>query len=244
MNAIRLTMLLAASLSFAEDAADASAAKKALEQLQGVWKLTTFEVNAEAGEPGTSFVWVIKGNKVLYANQELAEVSLFPKVTPKGIDLTFLKPIRTYEGIYVLEGDTLKLCVNQRTEGLKERPQEFTTRDKSDWRLLTFKKETDPKVTGTEDLAGFVGIMIGLDEEKKGVVITGIIPDSPAEKADVKKDDLLLQVGGVTASNLRTVVTAIRYVKPGTELILRVRRGEKEKDVTVKAGVLPFYLLD
>jgi len=46
------------------------------------------------------------------------------------------------------------------------------------------------------------------------------------------------------ATDLQTTVRTIRQVKPGTELTLRIRRGEKEQDVKVKVGVLPFFLLD
>ena len=151
---------------------------------------------------------------------------------------------RTLEGIYSVEADTLKICVNRLAEGVKKRPSGFSTRDKPEWRLLVFQRDEDRKIDDVTGLGGFVGLTIQMDMETKRLVITGIQKDSPAMKAGLKKDDVLIQVGESDAKELRDVVKRIRQAKPGSELELRIKRGEKEQGVTVKVGVVPFFMLD
>lgn len=223
----------------ADDAADA----KELKQLAGVWKLATLETDGQTREfPDNAPVWVIKGNKVLYGGDDLAVLTINASASPKTVDLAFRDPKKTYEGVYALAGDTFKLCVNRQTEGVKERPQDFATQGKSDLRFLVFKRL--PAGETADDISGFVGIMIRMDEDKRHVVISDALPGSPARKAGLKKDDILLKVGGIDATDLQQVVKIVRQQKPGSDFVLRIKRDDKEKEITVKVGKLPFYLLD
>jgi len=220
------------------------ATKKDLAALQGTWKTYSAEVNGEEGfYPEMSARLVIKDQKVFYAGEELAGLTINATTSPRSIDLEYRKPKKVIEGVYSLNGDTLKLCVNRQADGVKERPTGFETKDKPNVRVLVFKKIKDEK-DPTAGLPGFVGIMIRFDDTKNEVVITDPIEGSPAKKAGIQKDDVLLKINTDDATDLQTTVRTIRQVKPGTELTLRIRRGEKEQDVKVKVGVLPFFLLD
>jgi hypothetical protein len=44
-------------------------------------------------------------------------------------------------------------------------------------------------------------------------------------------------------ATLEATIEAVRAVKPGARIELRVRRGAEEKDVTVRVGLLPFEVL-
>jgi uncharacterized protein (TIGR03067 family) len=214
---------------------------KELNALQGVWKIVSVERDGEVTEfPEKPLRWVIKGNQIRYAGKPLAELTLAPATTPKNFDLTFLKPKRTCEGIYVIEGDTLKVCVNRQAEGVKERPLEFATRGKPDWRLLVLQREKGGAAR-VEDLPGFVGMAFMAGKE---TVVTAVIEGGPAHQAGLKKDDVLLKVGAAEPTDLKTVIRAVQQARPGSELTLRVRRDGKERDLVIKVGVLPFYLLD
>jgi uncharacterized protein (TIGR03067 family) len=217
---------------------------KELADLQGVWKLTTFEINEDEGPPQGEFRLHFQGNKINYGGTLLATATLDSKNKPPSIDLAFATPARTLEGIYSLEGDTFKICVNKRSEGVKERPQEFTTKEQPDFRILTFTRIKGEKVDPLEGLNGFVGVQIRVNEDPKEVVIVATIKDSPAAKAGLKKDDVLLQVNNNEVKELRPTVEMIRKIKPGSTVNLRVRRDGKEMDVTVKAIIMPFFILD
>jgi uncharacterized protein (TIGR03067 family) len=219
--------------------------KKSLTSLQGAWKLVSVEAGGEARDlAGQQPRWLIKDNKVLYGGEELAVLTVDASTTPKSIDLAFVTPKRTYEGIYTIDGDTFKICVNAMTEGAKERPPEFSTKGKSNLRMLVFDRDKEVKGNADEGVSGFVGIMIRFDMERSQVVIADLVGESPAKKAGLKKDDVLIKVAGSDATDLRTVVNTIRQTKPGSEVAFRVRRDGKEKDITVKAGVMPFFYVD
>jgi len=144
-----------------------------------------------------------------------------------------------YEAIYVVEKDTLKVCVNKRTEGAKERPGSFSTKDHEDWRLLVFEREKAAPKDATEGLSAFAGIRLRKGENDE-VVVESPIKGSPAEKAGLKKDDVVLKVGATAVADLDATVKAVRAAKPGEKLDFRVSRDGKETTVTVKVGVLPF----
>jgi S1-C subfamily serine protease len=84
--------------------------------------------------------------------------------------------------------------------------------------------------------------MLSNGEDDKTVIITLPIKGSPAEKAGIKKDDVVLQVGKVVVGSLDQTIKAVRDAKPGEKLDIKVRRDGKEKTVTVKVGAFPFHL--
>jgi len=78
----------------------------------------------------------------------------------------------------------------------------------------------------------------GLKEEEKGVVVTGVEPGSPAAQAginvgDVIKAVVIEPVGEVRVNSLREFEEAMRKVKPGDIVRLRVRHGIWEMTVWV-----------
>src|SRR5262249_17818930 len=152
--------------------------------------------------PTVPYWWYIKGNQVRYGGQELASLTADTATKPWCIDLKFHNPDRVYEGIYSLDGDMLKICVNRANDGIKERPTDFATKGKPEWRLLVFQRDKDRQGDSIEGLGGYVGIAIMAKEPDNHLVITDVLKDSPAMKAGVKKEDILLRVGNQEATNL------------------------------------------
>src|SRR5438270_303356 len=121
--------VIAAPCLAADKPADTKDAKDPAE-LQGTWKLVSVEANALAGELTEDQPrWVIKGTKILYGGHEWATLTAESDAKPKIIDLALADPKRVLEGIYSVEGDTLKVCLNRDSEGVKDRPQVFSTKD-------------------------------------------------------------------------------------------------------------------
>ncbi|MCS7279214.1 MAG: DegQ family serine endoprotease [Thermodesulfobacteriaceae bacterium] len=71
----------------------------------------------------------------------------------------------------------------------------------------------------------------------EGVVITEVIPDSPAAKADLKEKDVIVAINKKSVKNASELRSHILLTKPGTEIILDIiRNGQKiEKKVTIEA---------
>src|SRR5262249_28594028 len=154
------------------------------------WKLAALEIGGKAGDlPERPVWWVIQGNKVYYGGTELATIKVDSTTTPKCIDLAFREPKKVLEGVYAIDGETLKLCVNRQADGVRERPTGFATNDKPEWRLLVFKRDKVRKTTDVTGLGGFVGMQIMSVQEPKQLVITAVIAGSPAKKAGLQKDD-------------------------------------------------------
>jgi uncharacterized protein (TIGR03067 family) len=215
-------------------------AKEGVAELQGAWKLVSVELHGKVIDfTDKQPRLVIKGNKVQHVGQEIAVLSADPAATPKIIDLSFLSPKKVLEGIYAVEKDTLKICVNTQIDGVKERPDGFSTKDKEPWRVLVFERT---KEDAPDNPNGFAGLALGFDKDRKAVVVASVIDGSPAKKAGLLKDDAILKVGGKDITDVLGAVDAVRQTKPGTALVFRIVRDGKESDVTVTVGVAPFTM--
>jgi uncharacterized protein (TIGR03067 family) len=209
--------------------------------LQGCWKLVSVETDGTAGDPfgGGHPRWIIKGDAISYGGEEIIRITTDPSTSPRVLDLKFRDPDRVYEGVYVVEKDTLKVCLNRRADA-KDRPSGFSTKDQADWRLLVFEREKRAPADPTEGATAFAGVQLKADEETKAIIVAAPIKGSAAEKAGLKKDDEILKVAGAAVTDLQGTVKMVRQAKPGEKLEFRIRRAGKEQDVTVKVGVLPF----
>jgi uncharacterized protein (TIGR03067 family) len=210
-------------------------------ELQGTWKLASVEMGGQTIDPlgGGQPRIVVKGDKILFGGEEVGKLTADPSTDPKVIDLKFKDSERTYEGIYAVEKDTLKVCLNKR-DGSKDRPGKFATKDQEDWRMLVFEREKAAPANPTEGLKAFAGVQLKFDDDNKAVLVASPLKGSPAEKAGLKTDDVIVKVGQTAASDLETTVKAVRDLKPGDKVDFVVKRGDKEMTFTIKVGVLPF----
>lgn len=215
---------------------------KAPKELQGSWKLTSMEVDGMARDPigGGEPRWLIKGDKILYGGVELAQFTADPSTSPKVIDLKLKDPERVYEGIYAVEKNLLKVCLNKRSDGPKNRPGKLATKDQDDWVMLIFEHEKAAPAKATEGLTGFVGIAIRAGDNQE-VLVDSPITGSPAERAGLKKGDVVLKIGATVASDLQTTIKAVRDVKPGAKLEIRISRDGTESTITATVGPMPFH---
>jgi serine protease Do len=86
------------------------------------------------------------------------------------------------------------------------------------------------------------GKRLGFDNIFYGALIVGdrengeipILKDSPAEKAGLKLDDIILEVDGKKITTDNPLQTIVRSYAPGDSLVLKVRRGDEEFEVTVE----------
>jgi S1-C subfamily serine protease len=84
----------------------------------------------------------------------------------------------------------------------------------------------------------YLGVMIGLNKEKGTVIVLAVLPDSPAQKAGVKPNDVLVRIDGAKATDLPTTVKVIQAMKPGKKVKLEVSRDGKPKTIEVVPGEL------
>lgn len=102
--------------------------------------------------------------------------------------------------------------------------------------------------TGTVD-RGFLGVDIqdltialakafGM-KDAKGVLIPAVHKDSPAEKAGMKANDIIVELEGKAVESARELQSKIAIIKPETRVKLVVMRDGKRKTLTVKLAKRP-----
>jgi serine protease Do len=73
---------------------------------------------------------------------------------------------------------------------------------------------------------------------RKGVIVTQVSPKGPAERAGLRRGDLILNVGKERVTNRQEFMDAISSYTGGTPIELRIMRDGKEKELKVIAEAL------
>ncbi len=79
----------------------------------------------------------------------------------------------------------------------------------------------------------------GLKKNAKGVLIAVVIPDSAAEKAGLKHNDIIIEVNGEPIESRDAFRNQIAMLKPDSRIKLVVWRDKRRKALTVKLGKRP-----
>ena len=99
---------------------------------------------------------------------------------------------------------------------------------------------------GKEIVRGYLGVAIqGFDtappgfaktfglEDEKGVVVEEVMGGTPAAKAGLKADDVILTLAGEPVKSVQTLQSRVARTTPGTKLDLKVWRDKKEITIPV-----------
>jgi membrane-associated protease RseP (regulator of RpoE activity) len=81
-----------------------------------------------------------------------------------------------------------------------------------------------------------LGVMLG--DSESGVVVEGVMPNSVAATAGLKKEDTILAIDAVPVAENFDLIYEVKQKKPGDRATLKIRRGEEEFAVEVEF-VLP-----
>jgi S1-C subfamily serine protease len=69
-----------------------------------------------------------------------------------------------------------------------------------------------------------------------GVRVTGLVPDSPAVKADIREGDVILRINDAAVGNLQEYANLLRTFSPGQIVTVVLRRGAEDVKVSVTLG--------
>ena len=83
----------------------------------------------------------------------------------------------------------------------------------------------------SNELAEYYGI-----ETRKGVLVTGVFPGDPADKAGLKGNDIILEINGKKMANSRELTMMIANTGVGEEIKIKVFRDGKERTLKIKIG--------
>ena len=83
--------------------------------------------------------------------------------------------------------------------------------------------------TLTPDLARSFGL-----EKSRGVLVSGMVPDSPAEKGGLKRGDILLSIDGKQVARVGEFKLLVASIPAAKKVDLVVWRQGEEKNLSVK----------
>ena len=79
---------------------------------------------------------------------------------------------------------------------------------------------------------------VGL-KEPRGVYVYSVEPDSPADRAGLRKGDVILQFEGTPVEGQNDMFFRVAEVPPGTTVTLRTLREKRERELKVVVGERP-----
>ncbi|OBT07393.1 outer membrane-stress sensor serine endopeptidase DegS [Vibrio sp. UCD-FRSSP16_10] len=69
-----------------------------------------------------------------------------------------------------------------------------------------------------------------------GIIILGVEPGGPADKAGMKAQDIIVKIGDMVADNRQNVMDAVTDSRPGSKLDIVIVRDGKQQHLTVEIG--------
>jgi serine protease Do len=86
--------------------------------------------------------------------------------------------------------------------------------------------------------SGWLGV--GLEEAMgAGAKVNSVAPKSPAEKAGLKINDIVFEVGGRKVVNPEGLIDTVGKLKPGDDVLLKFTRGDEELEITARLAKRP-----
>ncbi len=101
---------------------------------------------------------------------------------------------------------------------------------------------------------GWLGILLGSPDDAqpkqgsdateaganpRGVIVRGVVEDSPAERARVRAKDLIVAVDGAAMGSPQELMARLRGIEPGSSVTLSVRRGSRDLELEARVGARP-----
>ncbi len=92
---------------------------------------------------------------------------------------------------------------------------------------------------GVDPLTAELSEALGLEKNTRGVMVTVVTEDSPAEKAGLERSDVILSVNDRPVASLQDLRLYVSQLAPGTEVVLKIIRDGKPRTLTATLDALP-----
>lgn len=137
-----------------------------------------------------------------------------------GINTAIISKTATYAGIgFAIPSNTVKFVVDQ----LKESEQVVRS-----YLGVTI-----------EDLTPGLAETFGLKSTTTGCVVTAVMPNSPASKAGIRPEDVILEFNGIKVKDSDHLRDLVARTPPGKEVEIIVWRNKKKEEIEVKLEKMP-----
>jgi membrane-associated protease RseP (regulator of RpoE activity) len=84
---------------------------------------------------------------------------------------------------------------------------------------------------------GFLGVVT--EKTDKGLTIKQVVPSSPAEKAGLKVDDIILEAKTKSVKTPDDLIAALKGTKPKDEITIKVKSKDEEKSLKIILAEVP-----
>jgi len=101
---------------------------------------------------------------------------------------------------------------------------------------LTFVNVPPPAPVAGAGYGAYLGTVPDMSENPGGVRLTGVRAGSPAEKAGLKGNDIIVRIGEMAVPDLQAMTNALREHQPGDVVEVRFLRDGVEQRVSVILG--------
>ena len=75
--------------------------------------------------------------------------------------------------------------------------------------------------------------------ERSGALVQTVLPNSPAEKAGLRRGDLVIATDGLTITDPQALLEQVDQAEIGVPLSLKIMRNSRELNVSIKPAALP-----
>jgi Zn-dependent M28 family amino/carboxypeptidase len=116
-------------------------------------------------------------------------------------------------------------------ESLDARPKATLTKAKAD--------ASPGRIAGGGGYGAYLGTIPDYMQTEGGVLLSGVRDGSPAEKAGLKGNDVIVRFDGIRVDNIYDYTFALRSRKPGQDVRITVKRDGKEVDLVATLGRRP-----
>jgi serine protease Do len=114
---------------------------------------------------------------------------------------------------------------------------------------INLVKEILPQLKSGKVTRGWLGIMIqditpelaesfGI-KQTSGVLVGDVVQDGPADKAGLKRGDIITAINGKELENAHALSRLVASTAPGTQITLKIMRDGKSKEIKATIGTMP-----
>jgi len=82
----------------------------------------------------------------------------------------------------------------------------------------------------------YIGVSIQPTQDQNGVMVTGVVPGSPAQEAGIVPGDVITQFNGKNVADPQDLPDAVAQTQPGQKVSVVVNRGGQSKEIEIIIG--------
>ena len=92
-----------------------------------------------------------------------------------------------------------------------------------------------------EVIRGYVGISAEINYRGLGVLVNGVIPNSPADISGIKINDIIKRINGKSVTEIKNIQKIIGNSKPGQVIDMQIQRDGRLTNINILVSKMDYY---